>query len=178
MKTEQPAGPLPNSYWVRRGRLLAGGYPGAGSSAETRLALRSLLLAGVTLFLDLTEENEYDLEPYAPVLHEEAGLLGRLVEYRRIPVPDGDAPMIEDMVLILDAVDAALAAGHTVYLHCFAGVGRTGMVVGCYLVRHGLEGQAALQEVHRLRYGRHAWWKRLGPSMSQQAMVRNWARDM
>ncbi len=178
MKTEQSAGPLPNSYWVRFGYFLAGAYPGAGSSAETRLALRGLLLAGVTLFLDLTERGEYGLEPYAPILQEESGLLGRLVEYRRIPIPDGEAPTIGDMVLILDAVDAAMAAGRTVYLHCFAGVGRTGMAVGCYLVRHGLKGQAALQEVHRLRYGRRAWWKQPGLSMSQQAMVRNWAADM
>jgi len=136
------------------------------------------LLAGLTSFLDLTEEGEYGLEPYAPVLDEEAGLLERSVAYRRIPVPDGDVPSIEGMVRILDTVDAALAEGRMVYLHCFAGVGRTATAVGCYLVRHGLEGQAALREVYRLRYGRRVLWKRPGPNLPQQAMVRNWLAGM
>lgn len=34
----------------------------------------------------------------------------------------------------------ALAAGQTVYVHCYGGIGRTGTVVGCWLVRHGLSG--------------------------------------
>jgi Polymorphic toxin system, DSP-PTPase phosphatase len=178
MRTEGPSRPLPNAYWVSPGRFLAGGYPGPGSKVETRLALRSLLLAGLTFFLDLTEEGEYGVEPYAAVLDEEARSLGRSVEYRRIPIPDADVPTIEDMVRILDMIDAALAEGRAVYVHCFAGVGRTATAVGCYLVRHGLEGQAALREVHRLRYGRRVLWKRPGPNLPQQAMVRNWPAGM
>jgi len=178
MPTEEPARPLPNTYWVSPGRFLAGGYPGVGSNVETRLALRSLLLTGLTFFLDLTEEGEYGVEPYARVLSEEAGLLGRSIQYCRVAIPDGDVPSIEDMVRILDTVDGALAAGGVVYLHCFAGVGRTATAVGCYLVRHGLEGQAALREVYRLRYGRRVWWKGPGPNMPQQAMVRNWRAGM
>jgi hypothetical protein len=178
MRTEAPAKPTPNSYWVMPGRFLAGGYPGSGNNVETRSALRSLVLAGLTFFLDLTEEGEYGLEPYAPVLREEARLLERQIEYRRMPVPDGEVPSIDEMVRILDALDDALAAGRMAYLHCFAGVGRTATAVGCYLVRHGLGGQAALQEVYRLRYGRRVWWKRPGPNLPQQTMVRNWSAGM
>jgi len=35
-----------------------------------------LLRAGVSFFLDLTEEGEYALKPYAPLLHKEAVALG------------------------------------------------------------------------------------------------------
>jgi protein-tyrosine phosphatase len=52
---------------------------------------------------------------------------------------------------ILDELDAALAGGETVYLHCWGGIGRTGTVVGCHLARHGMSGAAALREVMRLR---------------------------
>ena len=38
---------------------------------------------------------------------------------------------------ILDKIDDDLAAGHNIYVHCWGGVGRTGTVVGCWLVRHG-----------------------------------------
>jgi protein-tyrosine phosphatase len=49
-------------------------------------------------------------------------------------------------------IDQSLAAGEKIYLHCQAGIGRTGTVVGCYLVRHGLTGRAALQRLNDLRH--------------------------
>ena len=33
-----------------------------------------------------------------------------------------------------------------VYVHCWGGIGRTGTVVGCWLVRHGMTGDEALAE--------------------------------
>ena len=56
------------------------------------------------------------------------------------------------MVKILDTIDEALAEGHTVYVHCWGGIGRTGTVVGCHLVRHGKQGEEALEEIAR-------WWQ-------------------
>ena len=50
------------------------------------------------------------------------------------------------MASILDAIDAALDGGKTVYVHCWGGVGRTGTVVGCWLVRHGKTGDEALRQ--------------------------------
>ena len=36
------------------------------------------------------------------------------------------------MVAILDSLDTAIADEHTIYLHCWGGIGRTGTVVGCW----------------------------------------------
>ena len=60
-------------------------------------------------------------------------------------------PTVEEMTEILDTIDAAVEAGKVVYLHCMMGLGRTGVVVGCYLVRHGMSGEEALEEIPRLR---------------------------
>ena len=57
------------------------------------------------------------------------------------------------MNAVLDMLDTALQAGQAVYLHCWAGIGRTGTVVGCYLVRHGLTGEQALARLVTLRAG-------------------------
>jgi hypothetical protein len=65
-------------------------------------------------------------------------------EYRRCTIVDFGVPSPQEMTAILDVLDAALAAGRVVYLHCWGGVGRTGTVVGCYLVRHGMRGEEAL----------------------------------
>ncbi|MCD4684551.1 MAG: dual specificity protein phosphatase family protein [Anaerolineae bacterium] len=80
--------------------------------------------------------------------------MGVQATYRRFDIRDMGAPADELMVSILDAIDAAMHAGETVYVHCFAGLGRTGTVVGCWLARHGTTGQAALDELNCLRTGR------------------------
>jgi len=36
-------------------------------------------------------------------------------------------------------------------VHCLGGLGRTGTVVGCFLVRHGLSGAQALETIQLLR---------------------------
>jgi protein-tyrosine phosphatase len=63
------------------------------------------------------------------------------IEYRRYAVPDLGIPPRPGMVKILDEIDALLAAGRRVYVHCWGG---TGTVVGCYLVRHGKSADEAL----------------------------------
>ncbi len=40
------------------------------------------------------------------------------------------------MVAALDTIDRLLDEGRTVYVHCWGGIGRTGTVVGSWLVRH------------------------------------------
>ena len=51
----------------------------------------------------------------------------------------------------LDAIDAELGAGGIVYVHCWAGCGRTGVIVGCWLVRHGLDPRNALARIAAAR---------------------------
>lgn len=141
--------PHANCYWVEPGRFLAGEYPGARNPAKAREKLRRFLASGITCFLDLTEGHE--LTPYADLLSQEATAIGTPVEYRRMPIRDLRVPRTpQEMVAILDQIDAAIASGHSVYVHCWGGVGRTGTVVGCYLVRHGRSGQEALRELSRL----------------------------
>jgi protein-tyrosine phosphatase len=38
---------------------------------------------------------------------------------------------------ILSAIDRRISEGGAVYLHCWGGVGRTGLVVACWLQEHG-----------------------------------------
>ena len=119
-------GPIPDSYWVSPGKLMAGEYPGSRFENGARHKLRQLLSAKATFFLDLTEEGEHGLKPYVPLLREEADALGRSVEHRRMRIPDMHTPTVDEMKRILKAIDAALEAGHIVYVHCYGGIGRTG----------------------------------------------------
>ena len=144
-----PDRPDSNSYWVKPGQLLAGEYPGAKNEAAARQKLARFLDAGLTFFIDLTEPHE--LEPYEAMLKKEAAARGLAVEYRRFPIRDAGLPKTaRQMVDILNTIDQAIAAGHAVYVHCWGGIGRTGTVIGCHLVRHGRSGDEALQEIARL----------------------------
>ena len=169
--------PIPDSYWVLRDRLLAGEYPGARSPGEARRKLRRLLDAGASYFLDLTEDGEYGLEPYASLAHEEAASRGEEIVHRRMPIRDQGTPSVAEMRAILDAIDAALEAGHRVYVHCWGGIGRTGTVVGCYLVRQGRSGAEALQEIEFLRRGTPDGWRRSPENAEQERMVLGWASN-
>jgi predicted protein tyrosine phosphatase len=159
---------LPDSYWVEP-RLLAGEYPGSyDNNAEAALRLDALREAGVTSFVDLTEEGE--LAAYQPLLR--AG-----VRYRRVGVRDFSCPSEEEMRAILDLLDAEVARGETVYLHCWGGVGRTGTVIGCWLARHGLSGDVALGRLRELRSASGKAGRDSPETDEPRALVRSWTRD-
>ncbi|MGH8267892.1 MAG: ADP-ribosylglycohydrolase family protein [Steroidobacteraceae bacterium] len=163
-----PKVPLPNSYWVLPERLLAGEYPGGASPEATRARLQRLLDAGVGFFLDLTQPGE--LEPY----HAE---LPVSVEYLRKPIPDHALPdKREHMAEILECLWRALRARRAVYLHCRAGIGRTGTVAGCLLVERGLSGEEALTELNLVwqQSERSAQWPRVPETPAQVDYVRSW----
>ena len=119
-----------------------------------------LLSAGVTLFLDLTQDGE--LEPYRH-------LLPSTVRHVRAPVRDLSVPGPDQLVAVLDAIDAEIAAGGVVFVHCWAGCGRTGVVVGCWLVRHGESPHAALDRIAETRgFG-------CPQTLEQRLLILSWA---
>lgn len=138
--------PLPDAYWVAQGRLLAGDFPGASEKHEAVRRLRRLRWCSVSELVDLTASFECRRSHYLQ-------LLGEDMRHRRFSIPDCEVPEPEGMDTILSAIDESLAAGRVVYVHCAGGIGRTGTVVGCWLVRHGMSGTDALERIAALRTG-------------------------
>ncbi len=169
-----PTEMLVQCYWVLPGRFLAGEYPAHMDRPQPGQRLDALLQAGVDSFFDLTEPGE--LETYSPLLQERAALQRLTIHYRRFPIPDFGLPGRDLMCALLDGLDASLAAGRHAYVHCWGGVGRTGMAVGCYLVRHGHSGEAALGQIFAWRRSLSAftYYPRSPETEEQADFVRNW----
>jgi len=135
--------PLPHSYWVLDGEFLAGEYPLELHSPGARARnVQKLLKAGIDCFINLTASTE--CPGYTELLPE--GVL----HIRKSLVDHGLPSHPEQMQDIQGTIAAQLAAGRRIYLHCRAGIGRTGTVVGCYLVEQGYGGREALNELNRL----------------------------
>jgi ADP-ribosylglycohydrolase len=166
-----PAAPLPNSYWVIPGKLLAGEYPAGRGAAETKSRLEKLLHAGIDCFVDLTAPEERT--SYREILPKG-------VHHVRKPIRDHGLPEESaHMAEILATIEHALAAQRCVYVHCRAGIGRTGMVIACLLIERGRRPDDALDEVNRLwqRCARSREWPSVPETDEQTEYVRGWSRS-
>lgn len=170
---DAPRRPLPGSYWVLPGRLLAGEAPGAVDRAVAIRKLRRVLAAGVTLFVDLTEPGEYGVPSYAALLPLVAP--DNAITHVAMPIRDQAVPTPAAMRAILDLLDSALAREQCVYVHCRGGIGRTGTVIGCFLVRHGLSGTAALDRLAHLRSPTPDRRRPSPATEAQRTMVLEWS---
>lgn len=144
-----PPLPIPESYWVVPGILLAGEYPFSYVEEEGRARLRAFLDAGIRLFVDLTEARESGrtgaLEPYVEALEEEAAARGVSVRVVRHPVRDMGVPSDGGLERIVAELEKAVARREPAYVHCWGGIGRTGTAVAAFLSRlHGVTGEEAL----------------------------------
>lgn len=173
--------PFPRSYWVAPGKFLAGYYPGDRNRNAMEQKMSGLLDCSIRCVINLMEPGERDHDgfpfvDYAPVLKRPTNG-GPSVECHRMPIRDLDVPSLEFMVQILDRIDASLEKDQPVYTHCWGGRGRTGTVVGCWLIRHGIaEKKTVLEKIRKLRQcDPKAHWP--SPEMPDQIrMVLSWKK--
>jgi atypical dual specificity phosphatase len=64
-----------------------------------------------------------------------------------LPVPDGSAPTIDQVLDFTNFVDGQRAVNHSVAVHCEAGLGRTGTMIAAYLIFKGQTLESAISQV-------------------------------
>lgn len=149
-------GPTMASNWVIPGLVMAGAFPGALEDKENELQLKCILSKGIDTFVCLQSEVDdevpeeqwragYGLRPY---FTDARRLSKKPLVWRHLPIIDGGAAPDDVMeALICDLVDD-VKAGKVLYVHCWGGHGRTGIVVCLMLaVLYGMPISEAFKRV-------------------------------
>ena len=134
--------PITNSYWVIPDKLLAGEYPRNTNYNLSKRKIHSLENAGIKIFIDLTDKTD-GLAKYDNFLNK--------ADYYNYPIIDVSVPANKQLTTdILNRIDESLIQDKKVYLHCLGGVGRTGVIVGCYLKRLGYRNYNVMDKLNEL----------------------------
>jgi atypical dual specificity phosphatase len=142
--------------WLLPDAVAACVYP------DVERGLPGVACLGITVLVNLHERP-----------HDTAALARHGLRQVHLPVRDFTPPAPEQIEAGIEAIEAAVAAGQRVAVHCAAGLGRTGTLLACYLVRQGMDPDAAIARIRALRPGSvetpeqvaavHAYARRLGP---------------
>lgn len=124
-------------------------YPGRIYRRDLDHDLASLRAMGVVRLILLVEDGELSVWS-DPGIVERGAAAG--VEVLRHPIPDGHPPRSRaELETILAEVRTARGDGD-VAVACMGGVGRTGTVAACCLVQAGMNAEAAIATVRRVRH--------------------------
>ncbi len=131
--------------------------------------LDDLVQQGVQTLVTLISDEELDS---VGVLALPERARSRGIEVLRLSMFDQGAPPTHDADILLAAIGERLDAGRHVCVHCMGGLGRTGAVAAAVLVDRGLDADAAIAEVRRVRSPRAI------ETAAQEAFVRQRAASM
>lgn len=150
----QMRGPTLASNWVIPGILMAGAFPGALDDKDNDRQLKCILSKGIDTFVCLQDEVDdqipedvwrsgHGLRPY---FTDARRLSKNPLVWRHLPILDGGVgPDDVTEALVCDLIDD-LKAGRVLYVHCWGGHGRTGIIVALLLaVLYGLPLTEALK---------------------------------
>jgi protein-tyrosine phosphatase len=168
-------GPTPESNWVVKGKLIAGAFPGFTEDDKNVESLTQILNSGVSLFACLQKEYDNEIpeefwkknKGLRPYFKDVEKMIANKEEYTNLETNIEKAIFIHEKIRDCDIADddttiklakklvKAIYDGEVVYLHCWGGHGRTGVIVCIMLhLMYKLTSHESLllcQKLHNMR---------------------------
>ncbi len=129
-----------DSTWIEPNILAAGSVP---IKEDDILALHQ---QNIRAILTLTERPITSYHEITPTLLESLN-----ITYLHVPVPDQFPPTLDQARRILDFLHQMKIQDRAVFVHCQAGVGRTGTILYLYYINQGLTFDEAEAKVRAKR---------------------------
>jgi atypical dual specificity phosphatase len=123
--------------WAVPGKLA--GTPMPGVTFDIDYDLQALKAVGITCLITLTEND----------ISQDA-LARNGLKNIHLSIDDRRPPTLAQMAMLLIRMEALFKRGEVLAVHCLAGIGRTGTVLACWLIREGLSAEEALRRVRRI----------------------------
>ncbi len=127
-------------FWVQPKRLGGGAHP--ARSGDLSGSLKLLKRLGFDALITLTGE------PLDPGALGSAGQMGL-----HLPVVESAVPTLTQLAAASKMVTDCNAAEKAVFVHCFGGRGRAGVVLAAILIGQGQDCQTAIDRVRKVRPG-------------------------
>jgi protein-tyrosine phosphatase len=138
------------AYWIETGlpaKLAIMPKPNGGKHLEA--AIRDLKREGANVLISLLppdEEFELGLE------HERAACDAHGLLFRSFPIPDRGIPdSTEAFLAFLEILHNDLLKSRAIVAHCFAGIGRSSLLLAALLRREGLSADDAFRRITQAR---------------------------
>jgi atypical dual specificity phosphatase len=124
-----------NFSWLINNKLAGSGMPTSASEIDW------ILKQGVKSIVTMTENSL----PESWIKN---------VKYLHVPTEDFSAPDMKQIDEAVEFIQNRLKNNEPVMVHCAAGIGRTGTILACYLVKYQkLSAKDAIQKVRKERPG-------------------------
>ncbi|MGI0072740.1 MAG: dual specificity protein phosphatase 23 [Nitrosotalea sp.] len=124
-----------NFGWLINNKLAGSGMP--TSSTEVDWVLKQGIKSIVTMTEDALPESWI-----------------KEIKYLHVPTEDLSAPDMDMIDQAVDFINKQIQNNEPVMVHCAAGIGRTGTILACYLVKHHkLSATNAIEKVRKERPG-------------------------
>ena len=174
--------PYERSYWIIPGKFLAGNIPVELDTVNTYNRIENLLDVGIRCFISLIQNNE--LTSYGIPIINYNNTLQNISAKKKIqtslhefPIVDMGVPSVKEMEHILYLIDDCINNDKPVYVHCWGGIGRTGTVVGCYLISKGMANKKNVLEMLKYLRRTEPYNDYIAPQSEQQInMVLEWKK--